>query len=199
MSEEKKLTDEKTLEFAEDINVPNKRELSDEEIVKSLECCTELGRCTQCPYFIKGIDCVNEQSHEKDILDFIHRLQEKNAKQKAEIERLTEAGNEAVRSFTRMETLYKVKCKELEISEEKARQAVKDTAKEIFSRLAKRKHQGVDVGGFFVEYTLRLEDLNWFEARYGVEVVCRAEGKSGEPGKEGKKITFPKFKDVEVE
>lgn len=49
-------------------------------------------------------------------------------------------------------------------------QGKKDTAKEIFIRLAKRKHQGFDLGGFFVEYHLRLEDLNWFEVKYGVEV-----------------------------
>lgn len=64
------------------------KKLTDEEIVKSVECCTVLGCCTQCPYFIKGIDCVNDQSHKKDILDLIHRLQDENAKQKVEIEKL---------------------------------------------------------------------------------------------------------------
>ena len=46
-------------------------------------------------------------------------LRRENAEHKAEIERLTEAGNEAVRSFTRMETLYKIKCQELEIANKK--------------------------------------------------------------------------------
>ena len=64
------------------------------------------------------------------------------AEQKAEIERLTEELKKATettitasRCFTRMETLYKVKCKELEIAEEKAKQTVKDTAKEIIDAL----------------------------------------------------------------
>lgn len=49
-------------------------------------------------------------------------------------------------------------------------QAVKDTAKEIFARFKNRTHQGVDLGGFFVEITLRMEDLVWIKNRYGVEV-----------------------------
>ena len=87
------------------------KKLTDEEIVMALECCTKPGRCTQCPYFIKGIDCVNKQRHEKDILDFIHSLQNENAtlktelrkeceeheeftkKAKEELERLTEEAN----------------------------------------------------------------------------------------------------------
>ena len=38
----------------------------------------------------------------------------------AEIERLQKAGKEAVSCFTRMETLYKIKCKELEIAKSEA-------------------------------------------------------------------------------
>lgn len=81
-------------EVAEDINVPNKTELSDEEIVKSLECCTEPGRCTQCPYSIKGIDCVNEQRHVKDILAFIHSLQSENKTLKTELRKECEEHEE---------------------------------------------------------------------------------------------------------
>ena len=88
--EEKKLTDEKTLEFAEDINVPNKTELSDEEIIKALECCTELGNCGKCPYRLNKIDCVVDQRYAKDMFAVIHRLLNENTEQKAEIERLTE-------------------------------------------------------------------------------------------------------------
>jgi predicted RNase H-like nuclease (RuvC/YqgF family) len=164
------------------------KKLTDEEIVKALECCVEVGRCGECPYHINKIDCVPYQRIEKDSLDLIHRLQSENAKQKAEIERLTkeksfatrkmmeskakavelqkqvdeltEAGNEAVRSFTRMETLYKVKCKELEISEEKARQAVKDTAKKFadlveFHSIA-RMNDGVE---YFTISALGLKEI----------------------------------------
>jgi hypothetical protein len=95
-------------EVDKDINVRSKTEekkLTDEEIVKALECCANDEMCRECPYFIKGIDC-GEQRSEKDYLDLIHRLQgnysnlkeryvkvlglnEKViAEQKAEIERL---------------------------------------------------------------------------------------------------------------
>ncbi len=47
-------------------------------------------------------------------------LQKECDYQKAEIERLTEAGKEAVSCFTRMESLYKIKCKELEIARAEA-------------------------------------------------------------------------------
>ena len=40
--------------------------------------------------------------------------------QKLEIERLQESGKEAVSCFTRMESLYKIKCKELEVAKSEA-------------------------------------------------------------------------------
>ncbi len=48
--------------------------------------------------------------------------------QKLEIERLQESGKEAVSCFTRMESLYKIKCKELEV-------AKSETIKEFADRL----------------------------------------------------------------
>lgn len=50
------------------------KKLTDEEIVKALECCTRGEGCEGCPYFENGIDCV--RISEKDTLDLIHRLQE---------------------------------------------------------------------------------------------------------------------------
>lgn len=84
--EEKKLTDEKTLEFAEDINVPDKKELTDEKLVTYMEYCMTHDDCSEdCPMCkVQGCMLIMlEQS-----LDLIHRLQDENAKQKAEIERL---------------------------------------------------------------------------------------------------------------
>ena len=43
-----------------------------------------------------------------------------NEKAKAEIERLQTASEEAVSCFTRMESLYKIKCKELEVAKSEA-------------------------------------------------------------------------------
>lgn len=66
------------------------KNLTDEEIVKALECCAtencENKPCLDCPYFIKHIDCVPRR-HEKDLLDLIHRLQDEN-------KRLTEEANQ---------------------------------------------------------------------------------------------------------
>ena len=50
-----------------------------------------------------------------------------------EIERLTEAGKEAVSCFTRMETLYKIKCKELEIAKT---EAIKEFAERLKAEYA---------------------------------------------------------------
>lgn len=59
------------------------KKLTDEDIIKALECCSETTACDKCPYFISKIDCVSKQRSEKDYLDLIHRLQDEN-------ERLTE-------------------------------------------------------------------------------------------------------------
>jgi hypothetical protein len=53
------------------------KKLTDEEIVKALECCANDEMCRGCPYFIKKIDCGCRRS-EKDYLDLIHHLQSMN-------------------------------------------------------------------------------------------------------------------------
>lgn len=162
------------------------KKLTDEEIVKSLECCAGLGRCTQCPYFIKGIDCVNEQSHEKDILDFVNSLQSENAEQKAEIEKLhtltdlQEADvnklfennmglrKEIERLTTRCEIAEGTKHRltifdRIEIHDK----AVKKTAREIFDELVKDEHMFVD------DYNKRwvaVEKIKELAKQRGVEV-----------------------------
>lgn len=85
--------------------------MTDEEIEKALKACSESIIVT-C-----GVDCPNKvqggcRTHlTADALAYINRL-------KANLE-------SAVRSFTRMETLYKVKCKELEVADElKRRQRI---------------------------------------------------------------------------
>lgn len=166
-----------------------KKKLTDEEIVKALECCTKKGHCLECPYKIKGIDCISRERSEKDWLDLIHRLQSENEKFKTELRKECEEHEEFTKKAkAEIERLKKEADKLSDHLSEKQnalldlqddfdnllaegkQQAVKDTAKEIFERLAKRRHQGIDGGGFFVEYTLRPEDLDWFEVRYGMEV-----------------------------
>lgn len=64
-----------------------KKKLTDEEIVKALECCAMIsvnpylrGECIDCPYFQKHIDCVEGKRGERDFIDLIHRLQDENAR-----------------------------------------------------------------------------------------------------------------------
>ena len=63
------------------------KKLTDNEIIKALECCATnvaFGNCAYCPYkeyWAKGLTCVCKAT--KDSLDLINR-------QKAEIERLSE-------------------------------------------------------------------------------------------------------------
>ena len=105
--------------------------MTDNDIIKALECCgnwESAKSCEDCPANIYGFGCAQKMA--KHTLDLINR-------QKAEIERLTKAGKEAVNCFTRMETLYKIKCKELEIAKSEAikefAERFKDIIKEPFS------------------------------------------------------------------
>ena len=89
--------------------------MTDNEIIKALECLagTEI-MCKDCSFSrfeSRGFACKKNVS--TAAIDLINR-------QKAEIERLTEAGKEAVSCFTRMESFYKIKCKEIEIARAEA-------------------------------------------------------------------------------
>ena len=85
----------KCREIDEDINVPNKKELTDENLVTYMEYCTQHSCSEDCP-MCKVQGCMLIML--KQSLDLIHRLQDENAKQKAEIERLTEE-REDIRLF----------------------------------------------------------------------------------------------------
>jgi hypothetical protein len=123
-----------------------KKELTDEEIVKALECCVK-NDCEKCPYLIKGFDCVISKQTENVVLDLIYRLQDENGKQKAEIERL----NKCVMSEVQVR-----KCC-ADIIQETRTQAVKDTAKEILLWLIEHTFESCIVETYFRE-------------RFGVEV-----------------------------
>lgn len=61
-------------------------------------------------------------------------------RQKAEIERLQKTGEEAVSCFTRMESLYKIKCKELEVAKSEAYREFAEKITEVFMRYAHIHH-----------------------------------------------------------
>lgn len=79
---------------------------------------------------------------------------------RAENERLRTAAESAVNSATKMETLYKVKCNELEVAE---KCVSKKTAKEILTH----------IGNIEEDDGIKLKDYQWFIdmcVRYGVEI-----------------------------
>lgn len=91
--------------------------MTDNEIIRCLRHC-RAGDCENC----KSLNvCDATFSFHKEALNLINR-------QKAEIERLQESGKEAISCFTRMESLYKIKCKELEVAKS---EAIKDFAERL--------------------------------------------------------------------
>lgn len=87
--------------------------MSDNEIIKALECCNseKESLCFECPYHLCSPACLTRRN--TDIIDLINR-------QKAEIEKLKEASEEAVSCFHRMESLYNIKCMELKVAKAEA-------------------------------------------------------------------------------
>ncbi len=104
-----------------------------------------------------------------------------------EIEKLKSALVDAVRSFTRVETLYKLKCDEiagltgkvealqkdnenlrrtLEYGREAIKEAKKETAHEIFERVNKWIDEIVP---HTKEWTILFCLLGWINTKYGVE------------------------------
>lgn len=88
--------------------------MTDNEIVKALECCFIEREHTNCPLKQFGsnvTECRREMA--KNALDLINR-------QKEEIERLGTATEEAVACYNRMESLYHIKCVELKVAKAEA-------------------------------------------------------------------------------
>lgn len=99
----------------------------------------------------------------------IERLKAENEKLKAEregnIEKALDHNEEECKRC-----MEKVEIKQNLLIEEIEERVRKETAEEIFERLKPQTHQGVDMGGFFVEIRLHMHDLIWLEAKYGVKV-----------------------------
>ena len=103
--------------------------MTDNEIIKALECCSidnHIGVCKEC-HFADVCD-EDEQALQKHALDLINR-------QKAEIERLEKALEEAISCFNRIESLYKIKCKELEVAKSEAIKEFSERLKEYAKEL----------------------------------------------------------------
>ena len=103
--------------------------VSDNEVIKAMECCKDL-KCSECPKKTNLFETDCDVQLHQEAIDLINRLNERDKKneriielnnkliktQSAEIERLQRVSEEAVSCFTRMESLYKIKCKELEVA-----------------------------------------------------------------------------------
>jgi hypothetical protein len=107
----------------------NEKKLTDEEIVKAyIHCVLRRGDCDNCPYDEVGcgvdgndlVEIINRQKAEIERLtEEIKSIKELTAEQVIESEKLKQSCAEAVNSFVRLETLYKIKCQELEIANKK--------------------------------------------------------------------------------
>lgn len=84
----------------------------------------------------------------------------------AYIERLKEACQSAIQSFTRMETLYKVKCNELEFVAEKTKKCVAKEILQHFMSLPTCQHPTIATGHF----TFGKDYIRNLAKEYGVEV-----------------------------
>lgn len=84
----------------------------------------------------------------------------------AYIERLKEACQSAIQSYMRMETLYKVKCTELECVAEKSKKEIaKEILEELFSAREFESLYDRDTNGY-----IRLKEIIELAKKYGVEV-----------------------------
>ena len=108
--------------------------MTDNEIIKALERC---GMHRECCYCNSVEECGNKRVLTASTLDLINR-------QKAEIERLQKAGKEAVNCFTRMGTLYKIKCKELEVAKSEAIKEFAERLKEMATSTFYEERKYVD-------------------------------------------------------
>lgn len=102
------------------------RKSTDEEVIKALQVCVANDSCKECPINPNHGNyryCTNLAL--TYALDLINR-------QRAEIERLQTAANNAVRCFTRLETIYKIKCKQLETAKAEAIKEFAERLKERF-------------------------------------------------------------------
>lgn len=131
--------------------------IKDADVMNALECCAK-SKCKECSFNrlfdTKRIFCTMRLS--ENAFKLIKRLKGESNKyrnqaqaqkgeltrlykqvteQKAEIERLQTTGGEAVSCFTRMESLYKIKCEELE--------AAKSEAIKEFWKMLKSKAFGI--------------------------------------------------------
>lgn len=70
-----------------------------------------------------------------------------NDQQKAEIERLQKAKEDALKCFIRMESLYKIKCEELEVAKTKAIKEFEERLKEIVDGDINRIYALGGIGG----------------------------------------------------
>ncbi len=92
------------------------KKMTDEEIVKALEFCINNVCSLKCP-IRNDTSCV--QTLRIQALDLINRQKAEIERLTGEIQKATETTITASRCFTRMETLYKLKCQELEIANKK--------------------------------------------------------------------------------
>lgn len=87
--------------------------MTDEDIIKALGCCNTDVRENTCP------KCAFYKEHRCSTL-MLNAVSGLINRKNAEIERLQKSLEEAISCFNRMESLCKIKCKELEVAKSEA-------------------------------------------------------------------------------
>lgn len=142
------------------------KKLTDEEIVKALECCAvePCEDCGNCPRFTKEKLC--HKANAKQSLDLIHRLQNENERLKNAYREGLEQGkfDSQVKILELQKQVYEFN-KSYERSLVFERRTIrKDTAKEILQGLIEKAYVNE-----CIDLTVA-EVKAWFREDYGVEV-----------------------------
>lgn len=146
------------------------KKLTDEEIVKAHKTCQTRKGCIGCPYTKKGMNC--------NIKNDIHRLQDEN-------KRLSEKNGQCAIKTKCENTIFNEAC--LTVGIVKA-----------LGELEKQKNENAELQKQVDEYFKKAYFYYQKCKAYGIENFYDEELEP-KPAKEGKTITFPKFKEEEVE
>lgn len=115
--------------------------MTDNEIIKALECCTQQHKCNECPYLMEHHLVCNYHLY-KDTLDLINR-------QQAEIDRLqAECGNQSVLWSKHFEGIF-----------ETAKETVKTEAIKEFAEMLKECFENLEYNAKTNRKTVKVEEL----------------------------------------
>ena len=152
------------------------KELSDEQIIKALECCS-VDICATCPIHI--FKCKNKKFLCEQALNLINRLKEENAELNAENERLYKKISNLKEDLIHChEKVFYRECNVVLRENEIKAQGSKETAKEILGELIYTLVINNEENTETFDYQFTLETIKQLADKYGVELFDE-EGEEG--------------------